>query len=189
MGGDTSKRIYTFISGRARTEPEGGWFLDANASLAWRPVPRLTFSPSILYINRDAWVLWQYGRHFESFETEQWSPRVRFDLFFSARQQLRVQAEWTGIKSHGTQRLRIDNKGTLAANGGETSRFAISRVTVQVRYRWQIAPLSDLFVVYNRNGSLFEPSTDRSFADLAADAFDEPQQEALLVKLRYRFGR
>ena len=188
-GSDTSKRVYSFVSGSARTESEGGWLRDANLSITWRPLPRLTFSQSILYIKRDAWVLWQHGRHFESFETEQWSPRVRFDAFFSARQQLRIQAEWTGIKSHGTERLLIDARGELAPSGLATGRFAISRVTVQVRYRWQIAPLSDLFVVYNRSGSVFAADTARSFSELLAEAFDEPQGEAVLVKLRYRFGR
>ncbi|MDE0444067.1 MAG: DUF5916 domain-containing protein, partial [Gammaproteobacteria bacterium] len=186
---DTSKRLYSFIGAQARTEPEGGWFLEANISTTWRPVPRLTVSPGLIYITRDAWVLWQTGRHFEAFETEQWSPRLRFDAFFTSRQQLRIQAEWTGLKSHGTKRLAIDPDGDLVPSAIGRRRFAISRTTVQVRYRWQIAPLSDLFVVYNRNASLFESSTDRSFRDLLDDAFGEPQREALLVKLRYRFGR
>ena len=188
-GSDTSKRLYSFIGAQARTEPEGGWFLEANISTTWRPVPRLTISPGLIYIDRDAWVLWQYDRHFETFETEQWSPRLRFDAFFSARQQLRIQTEWTGLKAHGVERLAIDPDGNLVPIGTGTSRFAISRMTVQIRYRWQIAPLSDLFVVYNRNGSLFEGSTEKSFLDLLTDAFGEPQREALLVKLRYRFGR
>ena len=188
-GSDTSKRFYSFIGGRARTEPEGGSFLEANISATWRPVPRLTFTPGLIYINRDAWVLWQHGRHFEAFETEQWSPRLQFDAFFTARQQLRIQAEWTGIKAFGAERLTIDPNGDLVPSAIATGRFSISRVTVQVRYRWQIAPLSDLFVVYNRSGSLFEPSTDKSFLDLLDGAFSEPQREAVLLKLRYRFGR
>ena len=83
----------------------------------------------------------------------------------------------------------IDPDGNLVPSGTGNNRFAISRMTVQIRYRWQIAPLSDLFVVYNRNASVFESSTDKSFLDLLDDAFGEPQREALLVKLRYRFGR
>ena len=83
----------------------------------------------------------------------------------------------------------IDPNGNLVPSGIGTGRFAISRMTVQVRYRWQIAPLSDLFVVYNRNASLFESSTEQSFLDLLDDAFGEPQREAVLAKLRYRFGR
>ena len=188
-GSDTSKRLYSFIGGVARTESEGGWLVEADVGITWRPVSRLTFSSRIRYTNRDAWVLWQRGRHFEVFETEQWSPRVQFDAFFTARQQLRIQTEWTGIKAHGSQRLVIDPRGNLVGDGIATERFAISRMTVQARYRWQIAPLSDLFVVYNRNGSLFESSTDKRFVDLLGDAFGEPQREALLVKIRYRFGR
>ena len=188
-GSDTSKRLYSFIGAQARTEPEGGWFLEANISTTWRPVPRLTISPGLIYIDRDAWVLWQHDREFEAFETEQISPRLRFDAFFTARQQLRIQAEWTGLKSQGAKRLTIDADGDLVRSGIGTRRFAISRMTVQVRYRWQIAPLSDLFVVYNRNASLFESTTAKSFLDLLNDAFGEPQREAVLVKLRYRFGR
>lgn len=188
-GSDTSKRLYSFASGAARTEPRGGWFFDANVSITWRPVAPVAFSPSVLYVHRDAWVLWQQGRHFESFETEQWSPRLRFDAFFTARQQLRIQAEWTGIKAHGAERLTVAANGNLEPSSRETSRFVISRMTLQIRYRWQIAPLSDLFVVYNRNGALSESTAERSFGKLLVDAFGEPGREALLVKLRYRFGR
>lgn len=186
---DTSKRLFGNLGGRIRTESEGGWFRSASFGLAWRPVDRITLSPFVSYVDRDAWVLWQRGRVFEAFETEQWSGRVQFDAFFTARQQLRVQVEWTGLRAVAAKQLRIDDDGKLVASGSPTRRFSISRMTVQVRYRWQIAPLSDLFVVYSRNGSLFVPSTGRGFRTLLADVFDDPQREALLIKLRYRFGR
>ena len=62
-----------------------------------------------------------------------------------------------------------------------------SQANIQLRYRWEIAPLSDLFVVYTRGGSLpnragFSPS----FGDLFNDAVDEPLGEQCVVKLRYR---
>ena len=186
---DSSKPLFWNVAGSIRTESEGGWYRSASFGLVWRPIDRITLSPVVWYTNRDSWVLWQQRRYFQTFRTEQWSPRVRFDAFFTARQQLRIQAEWTGMKAHGTEQLLIDGGGKLVTSGIATERFAISRVTVQIRYRWQIAPLSDLFAVYNRNGSLFESSIDKSFADLLSDAFDEPQREGLLVKLRYRFGR
>ena len=170
------------------TLPEGGWFVNANAGATWRPVDRLSFSAGAFHANRDAWVLWQRGRELGAFAMEQWSPRARFDAFFTARQQLRVQAEWTAIKAQGDRRLRIDADGKLKPMPGEVEDFSIGRMTLQVRYRWQIAPLSDLFVVYNRNGSLYEAAAERSFADLFSDAYGDAQREAVLVKLRYRFG-
>jgi hypothetical protein len=60
-------------------------------------------------------------------------------------------------------------------------------MTVQARYRWQIAPLSDLFVVYTR-GSNFPSSIDDEFSDMFVDALQHPVVDLLVVKLRYRFG-
>lgn len=102
---------------------------------------------------------------------------------------MRIQTEWRGIKASAAKRYRVDENGDLGPGDDNTSEFAISNMTIQVRYRWQIAPLSDLFVVYNRGGSMPGASTDLGFSELFSDAFDKPQREAILVKLRYRFGR
>jgi hypothetical protein len=72
--------------------------------------------------------------------------------------------------------------------GTEPDDFAVSDITIQLRYRWQIAPLSDLFVVYNRGGGLADASVDDSFSSLFNDSLSDPQREFLVVKLRYRFG-
>jgi len=185
---DSSRAIATAFGVGAFTEPEGGLRRLASAGFTWRPIERITFAPNVSYTGRDAWVLWRREGTFDAFESEQWSMRLLFDAFFSARQQLRLQTEWTAIKAHGVEQLEIAANGKLAPGDASTRNFAISRMTVQLRYRWQIAPLSDLFVVYNRGGSLSGP-VDRGFPGLFRDAFDETQREALLVKLRYRFGR
>jgi hypothetical protein len=65
--------------------------------------------------------------------------------------------------------------------------FTISRLTAQLRYRWQLGPLSDLFVVYTR-GSNLPNRTSEDFEDLFTDALSDPIVDVLVVKLRYRFG-
>ena len=186
---DQSKPLYAFAEASAYTEPEGGWWFEGRLRATWRPVEWLAFEAGTLYSRRDAWVLWQGGRDLEIYESETWSPRLQFDTFFTSRQQLRLQLEWTGVKAFGATRVRIDENGKLVSNGVATSSFAISSVIMQIRYRWQIAPLSDLFVVYNRGGSLPQASAGRSFQSLFADAYDQPEHQAFIVKLRYRFGR
>ena len=74
--------------------------------------------------------------------------------------------------------------GLVTAQKGD---FALSRLSSQLRERWEIGPLSDLFIVYNRGRNL--PSrVDESFADLFDDALREPVIDMFVVKLRYRFG-
>ena len=65
--------------------------------------------------------------------------------------------------------------------------FVISRMTFQARYRWEIAPLSDLFVVYTRGGKLPRRSF-LTFQDMLKQSWNMPVVDTLAVKLRYRFG-
>jgi hypothetical protein len=56
-----------------------------------------------------------------------------------------------------------------------------------LRYRWEIAPLSDLFIVYTR-GSNLPGRVDDEFDDLFEDALNDPIIDYFVIKLRYRFG-
>ena len=65
--------------------------------------------------------------------------------------------------------------------------FTVSILTTQLRYRWEIAPLTDLYVVYNRGNRLPFRAGD-SFSSLLQDTLDDPIVDSFIVKLRYRFG-
>jgi hypothetical protein len=69
----------------------------------------------------------------------------------------------------------------------EDQDFTVSLLTAQLRYRWEIAPLTDLFLVYNRGNSLPD-QVDSSFDDLFTDVFDDPIINSFVAKIRWRFG-
>jgi hypothetical protein len=114
------------------------------------------------------------------------------DYFLSAKQQLRFSMQWTGLKAFEDRffsvnpddvaRLRIVNKPNATPYN-----FVSSRMTFQARYRWEIAPLSDLFVVYTRGSNLPGSQFD-DYGNLLIDAWDQPIVDTIAVKLRYRFG-
>jgi hypothetical protein len=56
----------------------------------------------------------------------------------------------------------------------------------QIRYRWEIAPLSDLFVVYSRAGN--QRRTLLNFGDQFDNVWEAPLDSQLVIKLRYRLG-
>jgi hypothetical protein len=114
------------------------------------------------------------------------------DVFLTARQQIRLTMQWAGIVADEQAFYQIPivpgalievDKDVDAAIGD----FTMSRLTAQLRYRWEIAPLSDLFVVYTR-GSNLDNRVDDEFGNLLTDAFSDPVIDVLVVKLRYRFG-
>jgi len=64
----------------------------------------------------------------------------------------------------------------------------LNNLGFQIRYRYELAPLSDLYVVYSRGGSGFEYNDPQDPASLLGDAFSLRDTEMFLVKLSYRFS-
>jgi hypothetical protein len=174
-------------------EHEDGYNRSYRGEVIFRPNDRYSLRLRASYSERDAWLVYSGDRNFTSYSSTEWRPRLILDTFFTAKQQLRIQMEWVGIKALDSQYWQIPVGGgdlnEVARPETDTSDgFAISNITLQARYRWEIAPLSDLFVVYTRGGGLPEAQTNDSFSSLFSDTFKDPQSEFLVVKLRYRFG-
>ena len=175
-----------------RRERMGGHNARANTFVNFTPADRVRLMAGVNYQKGDSWLVWQGETRFTAFASERWSLNLNFGVFFTAEQHLQLQAQWVAVKAFESRRFVIPGPTYLeevARPAGEAaSRFTISDLVLQARYRWQIAPLSDLFIVYNRRGSLPAAEQHGGFASLIGDSFSEPDQEGLLVKLRYRFG-
>ncbi|MEM7080674.1 MAG: hypothetical protein AAF513_18800, partial [Pseudomonadota bacterium] len=131
-------------------------------------------------------------RNMFTFEAQEVQPRIAVDWFLSARQQFRMTLQWAGITAEEKERFLIPvNEGDLIdltrQPGDVLQDFTVSRLTAQLRYRWEIGPLSDLFVVYTRGSNIPDMTRDE-FGDLFSEAIDSPIIELFVVKLRYRFG-
>jgi hypothetical protein len=66
--------------------------------------------------------------------------------------------------------------------------FSLSTLGFQIRYRRELAPLSDLYVVYGRGGFLFHEFSEET-GNLLQDAFSLRDSDQILVKVSYRFER
>ena len=144
------------------------------------------------YKDRDGWLLHQSGKDFTTFKAEQWSPKFSMDYFISARQQFRVSLQWIGIKAREDKFYTVPTSpGDLVSGSkpaGNADDFSVSQVNLQLRYRWEIAPLSDIFVVYTRFSDTSAALDTSDFGKLFSDAYDEPLANVLVFKIRYRIG-
>ena len=193
VNSDWAKPFVGDIRVNLREESEGGSRQSISSTLFVRPSDRWSFSIRASYTDGDAWLIHRGDRDFSTYRFSQWSPRIRYDMFFSAKQQLGFVLQWIGIKAFEDRRWLVPpGRGDLIENGGRPENgaadFAVSDITVQLRYRWEIAPLSDLFVVYNRGGRAPGVTTTSQYDSLFSDAFSNPTSEFFVVKLRYRVG-
>ena len=194
FGTDTSKSLSWSVMGGGMQEELGGMTAMAAAGFTYKPLDRFSLDFDLNYFGHDGWLRYQEERNLTTFEANNWQPRLAMDLFLSARQQLRLTMQWAGIDATEQEFWQIAEDGSVVPRerGDETDDFAVSQLTAQLRYRWQIAPLSDLFVVYTRGGNQYYRGSDAGLADgqldHLLDALEQPIADIFVVKLRYRLG-
>ena len=187
---DSSRALRYGIGMGIQEEELGGDSYIGRASVTWRPSDRFALSLHARYMDRDGWLLHQEDRNMTSFQAQQWTPKVSAEYFLSARQQIRFSLQWVGIKAKEDKFFMIPTKpGELievAKPAGPSDSFSLSQMSMQLRYRWEIAPLSDIYLVYTR--LVDQGSPYKSFSDTFSDGYDNPVGNLLVFKLRYRFG-
>ena len=192
-GTDSAKPVSISTLIGKRQEELGAWTTRAVFGVTFKPTDRFSLDADITYFRRKGWLVYFDERDFTTFSATDWQPRLAVDWFVNARHQVRLTMQWAGIRADEERRWRVPlEPGSLlpvARTPADTTRdFTISRIAAQLRYRWEIAPLSDLFVVYTRGSNLDNRVSDE-FDSLFTDALRSPIISAFIVKLRYRFGR
>ena len=188
---DSAKPFSYRLRANMRQEDIGGQNRSLSLDISYQPTDRLSTSLDFKYETRSGWLLHDAGSDFTRFHSESLRPKLEVSYFLTASQQARLSLQWVGIKAFERDRWRLPaTGGQLAPDGasaGPRRDFSISRLSFQARYRWEIAPLSDLFVVYTRGSDL--PSNVRSsFSNQLSEAWEQALVDSLVVKIRYRFG-
>lgn len=191
-GSDQSRPLSTEVGATYREEDLDGRAIGLRLNLTWRPTDRFSLVANINYDDRDGWLIYTGGRTLTTYASENWKPNIEMDFFLSSKQQFRITAQWAGFKAFEQERWLVPlGDGDLlpveTPPDASPRDFSISRLTFQARYRWELAPLSDLFVVYTR-GSDVDSMPAASFNRLLRDSWTERLVDILVVKLRYRLG-
>lgn len=137
---------------------------------------------------KPGWLLWQSDNLLGTFEAKQVSLSGGMQWLIGSKQELRVKMETIALDARIKQAWRVDAQGNSVASNDVISDFNLNNLGFQVRYRYELAPLSDLYVVYSRGGFGFENNSPRDPFNLLGDAFSLRDSVQFLVKLSYRFS-
>ena len=167
-----------------------GHQLNYSAGLKWQPRSNFSLELGAGYRDRNGWLLHEEDQNFTSFVAEQWEPELRVEFFPNAKQQLQFSLQWIGIRAEEDTFYTLPTDSFELVEGpkppGDDDSFSVSQLNLQLRYRWQIAPLSDLFVVYQR-GDRFRTDLE-NFDELFRRSWNDPLGDLIFIKLRYRLG-
>ncbi len=148
----------------------------------------LTLGGELSYKNLQEWLIWDFDtEQLAGFKTERLNADIRFDWYPSSRQEVRLKFQWVGIDAEQVESYQLNSNGSLQLSSSAASNFSISDTALQVRYRYQLAPLSDIFLVYSRGGYFASDDGDEGAKTLLYEGWDGVQVESIIAKIRYRF--
>jgi hypothetical protein len=132
------------------------------------------------------WLVWQRDNLIGSFEGEESHFSAGFNWMMTNRHELRLKLQAVAVNADIRQGYRVDLSGNAVPTQETLEDLSVRNLGLQIRYRFEIAPLSYLYVVYGRGGYEEQPvSEDRG--RLLKDTFSLRDDDQLLVKLSYRF--
>jgi len=148
----------------------------------------LTLTSKLLYQYFKEWLLWDYPtEQLATFESDRFVFDLGVDWYPSPRQEVRVKFQWVAIKADAVTGFDLDDRGKPIDSDTPVSDFSLSDTALQIRYRYELAPLSDIYLVYSRGGFTSSDDADRGPWELLQDGWREKQVETIVAKIRYRF--
>ena len=132
------------------------------------------------------WLVWQRDNLIGGFERREFDLNAGLDWTIDDHQELRVKLQAIALDADLRQAWRVGASGTAIASDEPVDDFSLRNLGFQIRYRYEIAPLSYLYVVYGRGGYQQDAFSDTT-GHLLRDSFSLRDDEQLLVKFSYRF--
>jgi len=180
--------------GSARYAAEGlGGIGEGASTLYFEPTyhvnDTLSFNAGLQARHNPDWLLWRGDNLLGTFRSDMLFLNAGMTWLIDNQQELRVRLEAIGLDAQTRQAYRVAANGEPVAVAEVIPDFALRNLGFQVRYRFELAPLSYLYVAYVRGGAMFEQGTGDVFnaQDQFRDAFELRDSEQLLVKFSYRF--
>ncbi len=185
--GRRGKKWWWYIEAKAYEDGLDGAAMELLLSPQYFVSPDLNFLLDLTYVDSSDWLIWNPDlARVASYSRRQWQVDFDTNWYPSRKSEFRIKLQWVLLRARALRAYDIAPDGDLAAAAVAPQDFSLSDLGLQVRLRYELKPLSDLFVVYSYGGSVFVDE-DSGWDSLLGDSIDNPTAHQLLVKLSYRF--
>ena len=72
------------------------------------------------------------------------------------KHEIRLKSQFVALQAKNPRSLVVDDNGYLNQSNKEVNPFSDGITSFQVRYKYEIAPLSYIYLVYTKGGRVFE---------------------------------
>ena len=173
--------------------PYSSWDSDGRNNKSMRfninyfPNDQLQFSFEIDDSKEEEWLKWIDTNRLGSFTKNRRNINFGMTFFKGTRHEFRIKNQSVMIKAEDPIPLISSLSGVLSESDYLIDSFYVSENSLQMRYRYEISPLSYLYLVYTRGYSFYNDIDTFNYEDLYQDSWENPSNEVFTLKVRFKF--
>ena len=151
------------------------------------PNDNLTIKTEIRIKKEKEWLNWINQNNLATFDLKQKIISIDVNWYNSSKHEIRLKSQFIALEAENPRSLVSNYAGYLSQGSSEVKPFTNGVASFQVRYKYEIAPLSYLYVVYSKGGSVYDEDDDKNTSQIFKDPWEEASDEVLSIKLRLKY--
>ena len=133
------------------------------------------------------WLIWSEDNKFGLYDSQQDTVSVGLNWFSGNKHEVRLKSQFVALQADNPRSLVSDKQGYLYDSNESLKSFTQGVVSFQIRYKYEIAPLSYIYLVYSKGGSNFEEDENYSKSEIFNQPWNNPSDEVYSIKFRLKY--
>jgi hypothetical protein len=171
------RRSFQSFTGSSNTIALGGNYY---------PSDDLKFGIHLGKANSKNWLNWLGDNRLGTYPLDYFSIRANATWFPKEKHELRIKFQTNIMETETGAEWLADSTGNLNSANSPAAGFDLGQLAFQVRYKYEISPLSHFYAVYTRGGRHYEDD-DVSVSEIISGTWNNPKEDRFTLKLRMKF--
>ena len=135
----------------------------------------------------DEWLNWIKDNELAVYDLTQKIISINANWFKGYKHEIRLKSQFVALEAESPISLISDKAGYLYNHKSIVKPFTDGITSFQIRYKYEIAPLSYIYLVYTKGGRVYDDENERNTSDVFKDPWENPDNEIFSLKFRLKY--
>ena len=151
------------------------------------PIDDFRISYQFRVREEDEWLNWIQDNELAVYDLSQKIISIDMNWYKGIKHEIRLKSQFVALEAKNPKSLSVDKSGYLLNANNQVKSFTEGITSFQVRYKYEIAPLSYFYLVYTRGGSIYDDENERNTSKIFRDPWENPDNEIFSIKFRLKY--
>ena len=133
------------------------------------------------------WLNWIDSNNLATYDLKQQTVSIDLNWFKDNKHEIRLKSQFVALEADNPRSLFSDVNGYLKQGTNDVKPFSKGVASFQLRYKYEIAPLSYLYLVYSKGGDDYVEEINRNTSETLRSPWENPSDEIFSIKFRLRY--